>query len=339
MPIQFPPSPSVNQEYTYEGKVWAWDGSSWVGVRQETGIQKSNIWAKQNLLIPKRGFGLNSGYNGTTDQRRTKAGTIPILKHYMERDLGEFGSNFWTPTQITTSLWLDAADASTITLNSTTVSQWNDKSGNSRNFSQATAGNQPTYQASGINSKPSVAFTGSNDNFMTASSVLSSGSTAGSIFWVQTTEADPGSNANNLGCLIPNTWGGDGPDNHITWNDGNIYFSGFSTTRFTVGNPSVSFTAPRILHHQSTNGSVAFYIDGSSFFTSASNTFSNPASTKRIGGTVSYRFTGQVAELIVLSNIPTTTERQLIEGYLAWKWELQANLPNDHPYKSSPPAA
>jgi hypothetical protein len=71
--------------------VWAWDGSSWVGVRQETGIQKSNIWAKQNLLIPKRGFGLNSGYNGTTDQRRTKAGTIPSLKHFIERDLGEFG--------------------------------------------------------------------------------------------------------------------------------------------------------------------------------------------------------------------------------------------------------
>ncbi len=90
MPIQFPPSPALNQEYTYSGKVWAWDGSSWVGVRQETGIQKSNIWAKQNLLIPKRGFGLNSGYNGTTDQRRTLAGTIPILKHYIERDLGLF---------------------------------------------------------------------------------------------------------------------------------------------------------------------------------------------------------------------------------------------------------
>jgi hypothetical protein len=92
MPIQFPPSPSVNQEYAYEGKVWAWDGSSWVGVRQETGIQKSNIWAKQSLLIPKRGFGLNSGYNGTTDQRRTTAGTIPTLKHYMERDLGLFAN-------------------------------------------------------------------------------------------------------------------------------------------------------------------------------------------------------------------------------------------------------
>ena len=339
MPIQFPPSPTLNQEYTYEGKVWAWDGSSWVGVRQQTGILSSNIWAKQSLLIPKRGFGLNSGYNATTDQRRTKAGTIPMLKHNMERDLGLFENvtGAWTPKEISTSLWLDAADASTITLNSTTVSQWNDKSGNARNFSQATAGNQPAYQTSGINSKPSVEFTGSNENFMTASSVLSSSSTAGSIFWVQTTEADPGTNNNNLGSLITSSWGSSSSDNHIPWTDGNIYFAGFSTSRSNVGNPSVSLTAPRILSHHSTNGSVAFYIDGTSFFTSASNTFANPSSSKRIGGVTLYRFTGQVAELIVLSNIPTTTERQLIEGYLAWKWGLTSSLPNDHPYKNIAP--
>jgi hypothetical protein len=283
------------------------------------------------------GNGLNSGYIGS-DQRRTKAGSYDGRKHYLERINGAFiaTGGIWTPAQITTALWLDAADESTITLNSTTVSQWNDKSGNSRNFSQATAGNQPTYQASGINSKPSVAFTGSNNNFMIASSVLPSDSTAGSIFWVQTTEADPGSNQNNIGCLISNTWGGSGGTNHMPWTDGNIYFSGFSTSRPNLGNPSVSLVNPRILSHESTNGNVAFYIDGSSFFTSVSNTFSNPATTKRIGQAAS-KFTGQVAELIVLSNIPTTTERQLIEGYLAWKWGLQASLPLDHPYKNAAP--
>jgi hypothetical protein len=127
MPIQFPPSPSVNQEYTYEGKVWAWDGSSWVGVRQETGIQKSNIWAKQNLLIPKRGFGLNSGYNGTTDQRRTAAGTIPSLKHYIERDLGLFENN-----PIVTSGLLLNLDAGNAASYPGTGTIWTDLSGNAR---------------------------------------------------------------------------------------------------------------------------------------------------------------------------------------------------------------
>ena len=37
-----------------------------------------------------RRWRLNSGYCGNTDQRRTKAGTIPMLKHNIERDLGGF---------------------------------------------------------------------------------------------------------------------------------------------------------------------------------------------------------------------------------------------------------
>ena len=31
------------------------------------------------------------------------------------------------------------------------------------------------------------------------------------------------------------------------------------------------------------------------------------------------------------------TERQKIEGYLAHKWGLAANLPADHPYKTEAP--
>tara|TARA_B100000282_G_scaffold74423_1_gene50988 strand:- start:16923 stop:18425 length:1503 start_codon:yes stop_codon:yes gene_type:complete len=35
----------------------------------------------------------------------------------------------------------------------------------------------------------------------------------------------------------------------------------------------------------------------------------------------------------------TTTIRQKTEGYLAWKYSLQGNLPSDHPYKSAPPTS
>ena len=41
-------------------------------------------------------------------------------------------------------LWLDAADTSSMTMNGSTVSQWNDKSGRGFNMTQPTAGNQPT---------------------------------------------------------------------------------------------------------------------------------------------------------------------------------------------------
>lgn len=43
------------------------------------------------------------------------------------------------------SLWMDATDRSTITLNGNTVSSWKDKSGNGYDFVQASSSNQPTY--------------------------------------------------------------------------------------------------------------------------------------------------------------------------------------------------
>jgi hypothetical protein len=42
-------------------------------------------------------------------------------------------------------------------------------------------------------------------------------------------------------------------------------------------------------------------------------------------------------EIAYYNSVLTTTNRQLMEGYLAWKWGLQANLPSGHPYKSAAP--
>ncbi len=50
-----------------------------------------------------------------------------------------------------------------------------------------------------------------------------------------------------------------------------------------------------------------------------------------------YELTGSIAEVLVFNSVLTTTERQQVEGYLAWKWGLQANLPSGHPYKSAAP--
>jgi hypothetical protein len=52
--------------------------------------------------------------------------------------------------------WWDANDASTITLNGSNVSQWNDKSISGFHVSQATAGNQPAYVTSSLNGKSGV---------------------------------------------------------------------------------------------------------------------------------------------------------------------------------------
>lgn len=52
-------------------------------------------------------------------------------------------SGFGPRTIANLGLWLDASDTSSLTLNANAVSEWRDKSGNGRHFSQATAANQP----------------------------------------------------------------------------------------------------------------------------------------------------------------------------------------------------
>jgi hypothetical protein len=60
-------------------------------------------------------------------------------------------------------MWLDAADASTITESGGFVSQWNDKSGNDYHVSQGTGASQPALITAGLNGLSVIDFDGSND--------------------------------------------------------------------------------------------------------------------------------------------------------------------------------
>lgn len=62
------------------------------------------------------------------------------------------------------TLWLDAADASTITNVAGAVSQWNDKSGNGNNVTQAVGAQQPITGTRTVNGLNGIDFDGSDDN-------------------------------------------------------------------------------------------------------------------------------------------------------------------------------
>lgn len=70
------------------------------------------------------------------------------------------------------TLWLDAADTSTISLNGSGVSQWNDKSVNAFAFTQGTLANMPQSGTQTINGKNVLDFDGSND-FLTCTAAAS----------------------------------------------------------------------------------------------------------------------------------------------------------------------
>ena len=280
------------------------------------------------------GNGLNSGYIGS-DQRRTKAGSYDGRKHYLERITGEFESSAeWTPAQISTALWLDAADSSTITLNSTTVSQWNDKSGNGRNFSQATAGNQPVYSTSALNGKNVI-------NFVSTDSL--------------TRAAIPFNDlGNNSLYIVGNRTGRDGQYNvacvfsRASTRTRAMLFgypgSGWGTFtggefKSPTGSVSSSYKICEIIADQTAN-TYSFYQDGTSQGSAGTinvNTVFNDNLCYIGNDQYGSSLAGNIAEVIFCNEKNTDADRQKIEGYLAHKWGLTSSLPNDHPYKNAAP--
>jgi hypothetical protein len=238
----------------------------------------------------------------------------------------------WTPAQITTALWLDADDATTITLNGTNVSQWNDKSGNARNATQPVSSRQPARTLNGLNGKTVLTFGNNiqmespNGSYGTNISIFSVARLASGGSYQRIVNVGNSQDARAyLGTVDGNfaTFFGNG-----TWNDIN------------ANSPSISLSSTRILGVVNpTSGSNATpYVDGT-----AQNTKIGTMTTGtgiRIGsaGTILVQFwIGPIAEIIIINSAVTVSTRQTIEGYLAWKWGLQSNLPADHPYKNSQP--
>lgn len=64
------------------------------------------------------------------------------------------------------ALWLDASNASSLTFNGNTVSEWRDLSGNGRHFSQSTAANQPNATTRTQNGRRVLDFDGSTSRLV-----------------------------------------------------------------------------------------------------------------------------------------------------------------------------
>jgi hypothetical protein len=85
------------------------------------------------------------------------------------------------------------------------------------------------------------------------------------------------------------------------------------------------------------------YRNGGQLSPSYEGTVSNNFGTLTHGFYLSSRSSGAViaqelGEIVITRSALDTTTRQKLEGYLAHKWGLTANLPGDHPFKVNPPA-
>ena len=238
----------------------------------------------------------------------------------------------WTPSNILSIFWYDASDLSTITSSGNQVTQMLDKSGNGWTIAPITAGkigpDTGTRTLNGLNVLEWTKTTGSPNQILENNSFTK----AQPFFIAMVLRLD---------------------SDALT--DQDFLFSGTETS------------APRIAVRRTTNDSFQILTNAGSFGTPngsvtegnnylASFYFNSTASTTRINGTLlalgtiaNNSFTslniggnfnedqslnGFIAELVAFAD---PADQEIVEGYLAWKWGLQENLPVIHSYKDSPP--
>jgi Concanavalin A-like lectin/glucanases superfamily/Glycine rich protein len=220
------------------------------------------------------------------------------------------------------SLWIDASDTSTITLNGSNLAKVTDKSGNNVDLGTSSGF---VYPRTFNGSYPS--FYNANSSGQVASNASFSLPNNFTVAFVAQRDTGAGSGAG----FIFNSGASDPTYRAYIWDpSSNVYYSRQQWTNAFSYNPNVGVA--------NFSSSPYFYVNGTNVVTYTENPIQYTSSNLAVflgntnGG-------GYSCEFLIFSGSLTTTQRQQIEGYLAWKWGIQGSLPSTHPfYKASPGA-
>lgn len=249
----------------------------------------------------------------------------------------------WVPSDLPgLALWLDANDASTITLSGANVTEWRDKSGNGRNAVQGDNSKRPTSTLRTVNGRPVISATP-----------------------VQTLTVDGGSLfAGQVTLLAVITWQSVLPygmamfltDITISNNRGIFFYTKngveaasypqWAGGSFIDGVGSAPHSTPHIMGFRGAAPTERhrLVVNGTSFeFPTVMTPYPSDSRILDIfGGTalaLSFSQTPDldVAEVICYEGAVSDADYQRAEGYLAHRWGLADSLPAEHPYKGAPP--
>lgn len=230
-------------------------------------------------------------------------------------------------------LWLDGADSNTLFSDSAgttlvgssgNVGMWKDKSQSSNNYIQATSGSRPSFVSNTITCSTSTqvlqsaagASVSGIDVFVVGKPLASSAAFR-TLFRGSVTDHP---------ILIPPS-----PDNRLG------YYVNSAGTFYPFGSLTLNGSARTLIYlnvpatnipNCALNGTVAVSTNTAAMSVNATYT----AIGSSFNGGQPW---GDINEVIFISNM-TTNQRQQVEGYLAWKWGLQTNLPVVHPFKNNP---
>ena len=243
----------------------------------------------------------------------------------------------WTPEFLSSGLLSAWYKADSLSLSDGAgVGSWTDSSGNGNTVAQLSSGRQPTFQTNELNSQPVLRFDGTND-------ILTDGDIAA---------LDVGTGDIWLAAVFKST------DNSAAQN----YFEkgatsfGLRTTSAGVLQMNLGGTSNIPFQSNGNWSRTAFVIVTAARVSSTCNGFVNGTASNTTGttntGSISNSdvfdigsravgagpMVGDIAEILVGGATLDDNQRFKIEGYLAHKYGLSANLPSDHKYKNAAPS-
>jgi hypothetical protein len=261
----------------------------------------------------------------------------------------------WTPSRITTALWLDAGDSSTL-FDATSggslvaadgaVARWEDKSGNARHVTQGTLANRPLRKVAAQNGLDALLFDGSNDLLVGASTSIAKNSTQAAVFGVFRYVTNPvvpavaivtNTNLGNARVAI----GSGVVSQTLYFQSRRLDADAGNIVSDTATQGTTFFLAYGVIDYANT--SAFLYRNGTLRVSSSSHgtagSTSNTDGAFGIGGSTGGSNLANInaCECGFINDISQDT-RQRLEGYLAHRWGLQSSLPNDHPYKNAAPS-
>ena len=247
----------------------------------------------------------------------------------------------WTPGEIEPQLWLDASDNSTVQKSGTSVTGWSNK-GSDLTLSavQNDPSKRPVQQTGGLNSLSTIHFDGVND-FLYIAHNPALNIAAGQdfeLFSVVKSDVNP-----TQAAIIAK--GGIDPGDYMLYFYSPRYkfYMDHGGIDMQADNPVGANANMGWARRQGNSGRLYNTRSGSasdngvSSASTAANSHDVTIGAMSDGTTPARFFDGDIAEIILVRRALTNDERQQMEGYLAHKWGLAADLPAGHPYKDASP--
>jgi hypothetical protein len=287
-------------------------------------------------------WGLTASLPGDHLNATQPAGAITLTALTNFRILSRLRAAQFLPTSIAgLQMWMDAADSSTnsMTLSGSTVTVWKDKSGLANNTT-ARSGTS-TLTSNAINGKSAISMAG---GYFTGPFATANTGNQLHAFGVMTIDSSSGVWPRPLSLGRP------GVDDYssstttfaiIRYSASQAVAIGRAGQYLNVGFPA--YSTP-FLVQSSHNGATEFMgVNGtltpSSLNTGQTGNFNITSYGLGVNTNTNDYFVwnGLYAEVLYFNVQLSETNRQKIEGYLAWKWGLESLLPAGHPHKSAAP--